>query len=521
MAPLGAATGGVAGAAAVADGSSATGAGGGDFFLRKLNIAHFLESADSMKHFLPLFCLAFSLHAGAADTSPAPSVDGGATSQKVEQFTLDNGLQVLVLPDRRAPTAVHMLWLRTGAMDEVDGRSGLAHMLEHMLFKGSKALPPGEFSRRVAALGGQENAFTSRDYTGYYQQVPAHRLPEVMQLEAERFAHNQWPDEEFAKELEVVKEERRMRTEDNPRAMLMEQLYATMFSAHPYRRPIVGWMSDLQAMRPDDARSFYRDWYAPNNAAVVVAGDVDAQQVKTWAQQYYGPMAARALPERKPRTEPQQLGIKRISVKQPAEQAYVALAWKVPALRRVTDMTADDKDALALLVLSAVLDGYDGARLERHLVQTRLADSAGSGADVLGRGPGAFLLIGTPAKGQTPAALEAGLRAEIERIARDGVDAAELQRVKTQWQAGQVYARDSIMGQAQNVGSNWVLGLPVQADDLLLEQVQSVTAADVQSVARRFFGEDGLTVATLIPQPRAGAHGAAAGVPSPVSHEVK
>ena len=241
----------------------------------------------------------------------------------------------------------------------------------------------------------------------------------------------------------------------------------------------------------------------------------------TPGQQYYGPMAARALPERKPRTEPAQLGIKRISVKQPAEQAYVALAWKVPALRRVTDMTADDKDALALLVLSAVLDGYDGARLERHLVQTRLADSAGSGADVLGRGPGAFLLIGTPAKGQTPAALEAGLRAEIERIARDGVDAAELQRVKTQWQAGQVYARDSIMGQAQNAGSNWVLGLPVQADDLLLEQVHNVTAADVQSVARRFFGEDGLTVATLIPQPRAGAHGAAAGVPSPVSHEVK
>ncbi|VUZ24157.1 putative zinc protease [uncultured Comamonas sp.] len=424
---------------------------------------------------------------------------------QVQQFTLDNGLQVLVLPDRRAPTAVQMLWVRTGAMDEVDGRSGLAHMLEHMLFKGSKALPPGAFSRRVAALGGQENAFTSRDYTGYYQQVPASRLPEVMQLEAERFAHNQWPDEEFAKELEVVKEERRMRTEDSPRAMLMEQLYATMFSAAPYRRPVVGWMSDLHSMHPDDARSFYRDWYAPNNAALVVAGDVDPQQVKAWAQQYYGPMAARALPERKPRTEPAQLGIKRISVKQPAEQAYVALAWKVPALRQVTNMDAQDKDALALLVLSAVLDGYDGARLERHLVQTRLADSAGSGADVFGRGPAVFLLTGAPAKGQTSAALEAGLRAEIERIAREGVDAAELQRVKTQWQASQVYARDSVMGQAQNLGHNWVVGLPVDADEQLLQQVQGIASADVQSVARRYFGDDNLTVATLVPQPRAQA----------------
>ncbi len=458
-----------------------------------------------MKHFLPLLCLAVSLHAGAENPPVSAPPDTAAPSAQVQQFTLDNGLQVLVLPDRRAPTAVQMLWVRTGAMDEVDGRSGLAHMLEHMLFKGSKALPPGAFSRRVAALGGQENAFTSRDYTGYYQQVPASRLPDVMQLEAERFAHNQWPDEEFAKELEVVKEERRMRTEDSPRAMLMEQLYATMFSAAPYRRPIVGWMSDLDSMHPDDARSFYRDWYAPNNAALVVAGDVDPLQVKAWAQQYYGPMAARTLPERKPRTEPPQLGIKRISVKQPAEQAYVALAWKVPALRQVTDMEAQDKDALALLVLSAVLDGYDGARLERHLVQTRLADSAGSGADVFGRGPAVFLLMGAPAKGQTSAALEAGLRGEIERIAREGIDAAELQRVKTQWQASQVYARDSVMGQAQSLGHNWVVGLPVDADVQLLQQVQGITSADVQSVARRYFGDDNLTVATLVPQPRAQA----------------
>ncbi len=467
-----------------------------------------------MKPLLSLLCFAFSLSAGAENLpSTAPSTAPPALAAPaaaiqapaVQQFVLDNGLELLVLPDHRAPTAVHMLWVRVGSMDEVDGHSGIAHILEHMMFKGSQALAPGEFSRRVAALGGQENAFTNRDYTGYYQQVPAQRLPDVMQMEAERFAHNQWPDEEFAKELEVVKEERRMRTDDNPRAVLMEQLSATMFSAHPYRRPVVGWMADLTSMTAQDARDFYRQWYTPGNAAVVVAGDVEPQQVLAWAQRSYGRIPARALPQRKPQPEPTQWGTKRVDVKQPAQQAYVALAWKVPALRNLAQPSAEEKDALALLMLSAVLDGYSGARLERHLVQPRLADSAGSGADVFGRGPGSFLLVGTPAQGQSAATLEAALKAQITRIAREGVDATELQRVKTQWQASQVYERDSLMGQAQNLGSNWVQGLPVDADAQLLALLQGISTADVQSVAQRYFGEDSLTVATLIPQARAAA----------------
>ena len=170
------------------------------------------------------------------------------SSSGAQQFQLANGMQLIVQPDRRAPTAMHMVWVRVGSMDEVDGTSGVAHVLEHMMFKGTKTVPPGDFSRRVAALGGQENAFTSRDYTGYYQQIPSHRLEEVMRLEADRFAHNQWPDAEFRKEIEVVKEERRMRTEDQPRALLWEQLGAAAFVASPYRRPVVGWMSDLDAM---------------------------------------------------------------------------------------------------------------------------------------------------------------------------------------------------------------------------------------------------------------------------------
>ncbi len=200
------------------------------------------------------------------------------TAPRTEEFKLDNGLTVIVKPDRRAPTAVHMLWVRVGAMDEVDGTSGIAHVLEHMLFKGTQELKAGEFSRRVAALGGRENAFTMRDATGYYQQIPANKLEEVMKLEADRFANNQWPDDEFRRELEVVKEERRLRTEDSPRSLMWEALNATVFQASPYRRPIVGWMSDLESMTPQDARDFYRQWYVPANAVVVVAGDVESAQ---------------------------------------------------------------------------------------------------------------------------------------------------------------------------------------------------------------------------------------------------
>jgi zinc protease len=428
---------------------------------------------------------------------------GAANASETQQFTLANGMQLIVQPDRRAPTAMHMVWVRVGSIDEVDGTSGVAHVLEHMMFKGSTQLQPGEFSRRVAALGGSENAFTSRDFTGYYQQIPSDKLAQVMRLESERFAHNRWPDAEFVKEIEVVKEERRMRTEDQPRAMLTEQLHASAFNASPYHRPIIGWMSDLDAMTPADVRQFYRQWYVPANAAVVVVGDVDVQQVRALAEKTYGRIPPRAVPLRKPRTEPAQLGLRRITVKAPAEQAYVALAFRVPTLQKLEALTDNDRDALALVVLSAVLSGYDGARLERALSQgpQRVADNAGSGADVMGRGPSLFLLMGVPAQGKTAVQVEEALRAELARIASEGIHAAELERVKTQWVAQTVYQRDSLHGQATDLGSNWVLGLPLDAEEHLLALLRGVTPEQVQSVAQRYFGDDQLTVATLVPQP--------------------
>ncbi len=440
---------------------------------------------------LPLLLLLFGLAAGAQTTSP------------VSQFTLANGLTVIVKPDRRAPTAVHMLWVRVGSLDEVDGTSGVAHVLEHMMFKGTKTLKPGEFSRRVAALGGRENAFTSKDYTGFYQQIPAGRLEAVMKLEADRFAHNQWSDEAFRKELEVVKEERRLRTEDNPRALLQEALDASAFVASPYRRPVVGWMSDLDAMTPADARAFFRRWYVPANAAVVVAGDVDVAQVRQWAQKYYGPIPARAVPARKPRSEPGQAGLRRIDFKAPAEQAYVTLAFKVPGLQSLEAPQAGDDDALALTVLAAVLDGYSGARLDRALTQgpDRVADSVGAYNGLLGRGPQLFMLDGVPAQGKTPEQVELALREQVVRVARDGVSQAELQRVKTQWVAGEVYKRDSVFNQARELGSHWIQGLPLDADERLIQRLRAVTAGQVKAVAEKYFGDDQLSVAILRPQP--------------------
>lgn len=433
----------------------------------------------------------------------------------VEQFTLTNGLTVIVKPDHRAPTVAHMLWVRVGAMDEVDGTSGVAHVLEHMMFKGTPTVKAGEFSRRVAALGGQENAFTSSDSTGYYQQIPAARLEDVMRLEADRFGHSRWPDEEFKREIEVVKEERRMRTEESPRAMLYEQASAITFLASPYRRPIVGWMSDLEAMTPDDVRSFYQRWYVPANAALVVAGDVNVAQVKKLAEKYYGAIPARPVPARKPRTEPEQAGLRRIDLKAPASQAYVSMAFKVPKVQpadlaapgAASPTAAASREALALTVLSAVLDGYSGARLERALVQGqgekdgRVADSAGASSGLMGRGPQLFTLDGVPAHGKTTQQVADALRQQVAVVARDGVSDAELQRVKTQWVASETYKLDSVFSQARELGSNWVQGLPLDASTRLIAQLRTVTAAEVQAVAGKYFGDDQMTLSTLLPQP--------------------
>ena len=450
---------------------------------------------------LPML-LGLVLAASIARAAPPPNA-----APAVQHFTLANGMSLIVRPDHRAPTAVHMLWVRVGAMDEVDGTSGVAHALEHMMFKGSATLKPGEFSERVAALGGQQNAFTSRDATAYHEQVPAERLEAVMALNAERFASNQWPDIEFTREIEVVKEERRQRTEESPRARLFEAFNAMVWQASPYRRPIIGWMSDIDAMTPQDVRDFHQRWYVPANAAVVVAGDVDPQRVREIAERTYGRIPARAVPARKPRTEPAQQGPRRLEYRAVADQALVVLAWHAPRYSGKDD--AASRDALALAVLSGVLDGYSGARLERALVQgpgtggQRIADSASSGYGLMGRGPQVFTASAVPARGVTPEATMAALKAEIQRIAREGVSEEELQRVKTQWTASEVYKLDSVFSQAQEQGSYWVNGLPTDAGERLMAGLRAVTAEQVRAVAGRYFTDRTLNTGVLVPEARA------------------
>jgi zinc protease len=391
-----------------------------------------------------------------------------------------------------------MVWYRAGSMDEKDGTSGVAHVLEHLMFKGTKNLKPGEFNQRVAEAGGRDNAFTSRDYTAYFQIVPKTALPEMMKLEADRMANLKLEPQEFASEIKVVMEERRLRTDDNPQGLVYEALNSIMFQAHPYRRPIIGWMDDLEHMTWQDARDWYRQWYAPNNAYVVVVGDVDHREVFRLAQKYYGAHKTQALPERKPQNEPEQAGIRRVSVKAPARLPYLAMSWKTPKLRDVNK----DRDPYALDVLAAVLDGHDAARFAKNLVRgSRVAQSAGAGYDGTLRGEASFTLDGQPAEGKTIADLEAALRAEIKRVQDEGVSAEELARVKTQSIAAQIYKRDSLMAQAMEIGGAEAAGVSWRDIDLLLEKLKSVTAEEVQAVAKKYFSDDTLSIAVLDPQP--------------------
>ncbi|MDP5241161.1 pitrilysin family protein [Uliginosibacterium sp. 31-16] len=419
------------------------------------------------------------------------------------ETTLPNGLKVIVKEDHRAPTVTHMVWYRVGSLDETTGTTGVAHALEHMMFKGTQAHGPGEFNKLVAALGGQDNAFTTQDYTAYFQLAPRERLPELMGLEADRMANLVIDDALFSKEIAVIKEERRWRTDDQPRSKAYEALMGTVYHAHPYGRPVIGWMNDLDNMTAQDLRDWYARWYGPNNATLIVVGDVEHAAVFKLAADTYGKLSARPLPVRKPQGEAPQSGIRRVTVKAPAELPYLMLAWRAPSLNTIDAKQPAVRDALALQVLAAVLDGYDGARLGRTLVRERkLAVSAGAGYDPISRGQQSlFMLEGVPSKGVSVAQLEAALRAELDKIAKDGVRAAELARIKAQLLASKVFSRDSNMGQAMQIGGLEMTGFSWRDEEALLDALRSVTPAEVQAAARTLLGSDALTIADLVPLP--------------------
>ena len=411
---------------------------------------------------------------------------------------LSNGLRVIVKEDHRSPVVVSQIWYRAGSMDETNGTTGVAHVLEHMMFKGTQKVPAGEFSRIIAAAGGRENAFTSRDYTAYFQQLEKSRLPVAFELESDRMQNLVLSGDEFAKEIKVVMEERRLRTDDQARALVHEELMATAFQVHPYRHPIIGWMTDLESMTAQDTRDWYERWYAPNNAVLVVVGDVDPKEVFALAEKHYGKIRPRTLPARKPQVEPPQAGIKRVTVKAPGELPYLFMAYHAPVLRDA----AKDWEPYALEVLAGVLDGNSSARLNQSLVrEKRIAQSADAGYDGTSRGPGMFSLSGTPSEGKTVSDLEAALRAELDKVMREGVTEEELNRVKAQVTAAQVYQRDSMFYQAMLIGQFEMIGLSYKDIDTVVEKLRAVTPAQVQEVAKKYLKDDSLTVAVLDPQP--------------------
>lgn len=421
-----------------------------------------------------------------------------ATSS-IQEFKLDNGLKLVVQEDHRSPVVVSQVWYRAGSIDEVNGKTGVAHVLEHMMFKGTKKVPAGQFSRIIAAAGGKENAFTSADYTCYFQQLEKSKLPLSFELEADRMSNLQLSKEEFDKEIKVVMEERRWRTDDKPQAMVNEAFQGTVYRAHPYSRPVVGFMNDLENMTYEDAREWYNNWYAPNNAMLVVVGDVKADEVYKLAQQYFGKLTPKVLPARKPQVEPPQIGERRLIVKAPAKQPYILMGYHVPALND------PDKDwePYALEVLAGVLSGNPAARLNQSLVRdTQLAVDVSAGYDLMSRGRlSLFELDGTPSEGKTVGEVESALVQQIEKIKTSGVTTEELDRVKAGAIAADVYQRDSMFYQAMQVGTVETIGFSWKILDGYQAKLRAVTSEQVQAVAKKYLVKDNLTIATLDPQP--------------------
>jgi zinc protease len=408
---------------------------------------------------------------------------------------------VIVKEDHRAPVVTSQVWYKIGSSFEEPGSTGISHVLEHMMFKGTNNLAPGEFSRIIAENGGDENAFTGQDYTAYFQTLAKDRLEVSFRLEADRMRNLALPPAEFRKELEVVKEERRMRTEDDPQSLTSEKFNATAYEASPYRIPVIGWSEDLEQMRVDDVRAWYRAWYAPNNATLVVVGDVDPQAVFTLAGEYFGPLEAEQMPRPKIRAEPAQRGEKRLVVKAPAKEPYLLMGYKATALGH----GAEEWEPYALEMLASVLDGGSSARFSRELVRgSRIAAGADADYSAFTRLPGMFLIDGTPAKGRTVDELEQALRQQIERVREETVGADELERIRTQLIAGKVYQQDSLFYQAMRLGQMETVGLGWRLADEYVDHLNRVTPEQIKAVARKYLTPDNLTVAVLEPQPMDG-----------------
>lgn len=421
-------------------------------------------------------------------------------ADRTHETLLDNGLKLIVQEDHRAPVAVVQIWYKVGSSAEYDGITGVSHALEHMMFKGTKKIPPGKFSEIVAAKGGSENAFTSTDYTAYFQTWAAENVALSFELEADRMRNLLLSEDEFKNEIRVVLEERRLRTDDNPQALLGETARAVAYQTSPYRQPVVGWAADLQAMEIGDLSTWYKRWYAPDNATLVVVGDVDPKEVKALAIKYFGGIERQNIKPARMRPEVVQQGTKSVTVtstKTHVPQLY--MGYKTPVLN---DVSSDipEWEIYALDVLMETLDGGPSARLPRRLVrEKRIAADIGADYSSASRLSGLFSFQATPTAEHSLEELEQAIVEEIEKLQKQPPSNAELGRIKTQVVADRIYQRDSMFYQGLIIGTLESVGLDWRLNDEYVEKINRVTPEQVRDVAKKYLIPTGLTVAKLLP----------------------
>ena len=423
---------------------------------------------------------------------------GAARVFDPETFTLDNGLEVVVVTNRRAPIVTHMVWYKVGAADEAPGESGIAHFLEHLMFKGTETLGPGEFSEIIARNGGRENAFTSLDFTAYFQTVARDRLEIVMRHEADRMANLVLSDEVALPEREVVLEERRSRVDNDPGARLGEMMNAALYLNHPYRLPVIGWKHEIEALDAQAAMDFYRRWYAPNNAILIVAGDITGAEVRALAERHYGPVPARAVPKRRRIEEPPQHAPRRVVLESAqVRQPSLRVTYLAPSYAGV-----GGEHAYALQVLDEILGGGATSRLYRSLVvEQGLAASAGSGYSPSGLDYGRFGFFVSPRPGTEIEGLEAALRAEIARVLAEGVTPEEVDKAKRRLSAGAIFARDSLSTAPNVFGRSLTTGQTVADVEAWPERIEAVTAEAVKAAARAVLRDEQSVTGLLLPKP--------------------
>jgi zinc protease len=412
-------------------------------------------------------------------------------------ITLANGLQVVVIENHRAPVVTHMVWYRVGAADEVPGKTGIAHFLEHLMFKGTKTVPPGAFSETVARLGGSENAFTSEDYTAYFQSVAVEHLETMMKLEADRMVNLVLTDAVVMPERDVILEERHQRIDNDPGSQLQEMARASLFLNHPYRMPTIGWETEMRGLTTADAIAWHQKWYEPGNAVVVISGDVTMDQVRPLAEKYYGALPATAVPVRARPDEPAQFAPRRVTKEDPRVQlASWTRLYQAPSYHR-----GAKEHAYALEVLSELLGGGTSSRLYRSLVvEQKLATSAGASYDGDNLDLSTFGLYASAQSGGGVGAIEPAIDAEIARLLKDGVTEDEVARAKTSLQAEAVKARDSLSGPARLVGAALATGSTIDDLEAWPDRIGAVTVADVNAAAKAVFDINYSVTSTLLPK---------------------